>query len=97
MNFYFHPEARIEFLDAIEYYESCEPGLGDVFSMEVRSTIEQIQSYPRTWPIIDFDIRRCMTNRFPYGILYSIESDGIVIIAVMHLHRKPDYWKDRTL
>ncbi len=65
--------------------------------MEVRSTIEQIQSYPRTWPIIDFDIRRCMTNRFPYGILYSIESDGIVIIAVMHLHRKPDYWKDRTL
>jgi len=43
----------------------------------------------------DGDIRRCLTNRFPYGILYSIESDRIFILAVMHLHRDPDYWKHR--
>jgi len=34
-------------------------------------------------------------SRFPYGVLYSIEPDRVYILAVMHLHRHPDYWKSR--
>ena len=41
------------------------------------------------------DIRRCLTNRFPYGIIYYEKDDEIIILAVMQLNRKPDYWKDR--
>ncbi len=44
---------------------------------------------------IERDIRRSLVKRFPYGILYSEEESGIYIIAVMHLHRFPDYWKHR--
>jgi toxin ParE1/3/4 len=40
-------------------------------------------------------VRRCLLNRFPYGIIYSPESDVIFILAIMNLHRHPDYWKNR--
>ncbi len=95
MTFDFHPDAEKEFLEAIAYYENCAPGLGEDFSLEVYFTIQNILSYSHAWPILEDDIHRCLTNRFPYGVLYSIESDCIYILAVMQLHRDPNYWKSR--
>ncbi len=95
MNYIFHPEAEAEFLNAVDYYEACKINLGYDFSIEVYSTIENIFSFPKAWPILENDIRRCQTRRFPYGIVYAQEGDEIVILAVMHLHRDPDYWKGR--
>ncbi|MDI6753133.1 MAG: type II toxin-antitoxin system RelE/ParE family toxin [Thermodesulfobacteriota bacterium] len=95
MNFLFHPEAKDEFNEAIEYYEDCEPGLGYDFSIEVHAAIQIIINYPTAWPIIDEDVRRCLVNRFPYAIIYSIEQDGIFILAVMRMRRHPDYWRNR--
>ena len=95
MKFDFHPQAEAELLDAISYYEECEPGLGEEFSLEVFSTVQNILSYPEAWPALGEDVRRCLVNRFPYGVLYSIEPDRIYLLAVMHLHRHPDYWKNR--
>ena len=40
--------------------------------------------------------RRCLTNRFPFGIIYTIIEQDIIIVAVMHLNKQPDYWKKRT-
>lgn len=96
MKYAFHPEAEAEFLDAIGFYEEREPGLGYDFSIEVHFTIQNILSFPRAWSILGDDIRRCQTRRFPYGVVYSQEKDMIYILAVMHLHRDPDYWKDRA-
>ena len=52
MKFVFHPDARNEFIHAIEYYETCEPFLGYDFSLEVRSTIQNFCDFPDAWPII---------------------------------------------
>jgi len=50
MTFYFHTEAETEFLEAIEYYESCAPGLGEDFSLEINCTVQNIFSYaPDYW------------------------------------------------
>ncbi len=95
MKWSFHPESEIEFHTAIDYYEECEAGLGEDFAIEVNTAIQNILAYPEAWPTQDGDIRRCLTNRFPYGVLYSIESDGIFILAVMNLHRNSDYLKNR--
>lgn len=95
MTFSFHPEAEVEFTEAMDYYEGCEPGLGYDFSIEVFTSIQNIVNYPTVWPVIEEDVRRCLVNRFPYGIIYSIEQDGVLILAVMHLRRHPDYWKKR--
>ncbi|MDD2328696.1 MAG: type II toxin-antitoxin system RelE/ParE family toxin [bacterium] len=95
MNFAFHPEAEDEFLDAIAYYQNCDDGLGLDFVEEVFAAIKNAVDYPFMWPEIDHEIRRCLVHRFPYGVLYSIETAGIFVLAVMNLHRNPDYWKHR--
>jgi hypothetical protein len=95
MRYVFHPEANVEFDAAIDYYEDCELCLGYDFAVEVHSTLENILSFPKAWPILEDDIRRCQTRRFPYGIIYAINEDVIFVLAVMHLHRDPEYWKNR--
>ena len=96
MNFTFHPEARIEFIEAIAYYERCREGLGLRFSREVHATINRITIRPVAWPQISHNTRRCLTRRFPYGVIYEVQENEILIIAITHLNREPGYWKNRT-
>ena len=95
MSFSFHPEAEEEFNKAIEYYENIELGLGYDFAIEVFSTIQRSVEFPKAWAVLEDDIRRSLVSRFPYGILYSKEKEEIFVVAVMNLHRNPDYWKHR--
>ena len=95
MSFSFHPEAEEEFNKAIEYYEAIDAGLGYDFALEVHATIKRTVEFPKAWPVLEGGVRRCLVRRFPYGILYSKEQDGICIVAVMNLHREPGYWKNR--
>ena len=96
MTHLFHPEAEDELIQAIEYYEKIEPGLGYDFAIEVYSAIQRAVAFPKAWAVLEDEIRRSLVRRFPYGILYSEEPEGLFIIAVMNLHREPAYWKDRT-
>lgn len=95
MNFTFHADARIEFIDAIAYYESCRDGLGLRFSREVHATIDRITQRPAAWPKISANTRRCLTRRFPYGVIYEVRENDILIIAITHLNREPGYWLNR--
>jgi len=96
MSYRFHPEAEAELNLSIDYYESIEPGLGYDFALEVYETIQRAVDFPKAWTILDDDVRRSLVKRFPYGVLYSEEPDGVFILAVMNLHRAPDYWKHRV-
>jgi len=87
--------AQIELDDAIEYYNYEVPGLGDAFLTEVLNTLDRIGKYPEAWQPSSKRTRRCQTRRFPYGIMYQIRRDEILVVAIANLHRKPDYWKDR--
>jgi hypothetical protein len=95
MKYSFHPSARAELNNSVDYYEECKAGLGLEFTKEVYSTIQRIIQFPLSWPKLSRNTHRCLTNRFPYGIIYQILEDEIIIISVMHLNRKPDYWKER--
>lgn len=97
MNFAFHPEAEAEFLEAIAYYEERAPGLGLDFSTEVRAAVQRIQAYPLAWQVLEGEIRRALVHRFPYGVLYAVEKNRIWIVAVMNLHRQPEYWQERLV
>ena len=95
MTFSFHPEAEEEFRAAIDYYEDREAGLDYDFSLEVFTAIQNIITQPSAWPVMEDDVRRCLVNRFPFGVLYSLEPTGVFVVAVMHQRRQPDYWRDR--
>ncbi|MBD3339352.1 MAG: type II toxin-antitoxin system RelE/ParE family toxin [Candidatus Lokiarchaeota archaeon] len=94
MNFTFHPIAVKELQEAIDYYENINYGLGSIFSGEVYSTIQRILQFPKAWTKISQHCRRCLTQRFPYGIIYQVKKNEIVIISVMQLNRKPKKWDD---
>ena len=87
--------AQIELEDAIEYYNYELPGLGKAFLTEVLNTLDRIGEFPEAWHPCSKRTRRCQTRRFPYGISYQIRKQEILVVAVAHLHRKPDYWKYR--
>jgi plasmid stabilization system protein ParE len=91
----FHQEARDELEQATAHYEKQREGLGEEFAQEVERTIQRILDFPEAWSTLSSTVRRCRLDRFPYGIVYTIVGDDILIVAVMHLRRRPGYWKDR--
>lgn len=95
MKFSFHPRAEEEFDEAVQYYENCQKGLGLEFAEEVYATIERVVAYPHAWSELSTNTRRCVLNRFPYGVVFQIKLDILRIIAVANLHQRPRYWQGR--
>lgn len=91
----FLPEAEQEMLEAALYYQNQASGLGSDYLSAVERAIQAIEESPYTWPILEGEFRRRLVRRFPFGVLYRIEPDIIIIVAVAHLRKKPGYWKSR--
>jgi toxin ParE1/3/4 len=91
----FHPDADSEMLNAAVWYESQQPDLGKRFLAAVQDALSRIELNPELYALVEGDVRRCLTRTFPFGVLFRIRPDFIAVIAVMHLHRDPDYWKNR--
>jgi toxin ParE2 len=87
--------AQIELDEAIGYYNYESPGLGDAFLTEVLRALDRIGKFPVAWHPCSKRTRRCQTRRFPYGIIYQIRKDEILVVAIANLHRRPEYWRDR--
>jgi len=96
MKVVFHPDAVAEFDSAVDYYEQCEPGLGLEFAEEVYAAVARVTEYPNACSANTKRTRRCLVNRFPFGLIYAVSEDVLYIIAVAHLQRRPNYWKIRT-
>ncbi|HVQ39426.1 MAG TPA: type II toxin-antitoxin system RelE/ParE family toxin [Pyrinomonadaceae bacterium] len=95
MKYVFHPEALEEYRAAAHGYEKRGKALALRFVSAVEEAIWKIAEAPERWRIVEEDVHRGLTHVFPYGILYTIESDFVLIVAVMHLSREPGYWKHR--
>ena len=95
MTIRFLKEAESELDGAVAYYNAQLVGLGAEFAAEVSDGLARIEEYPRAWQLLDKRVRRYRLNRFPYGLVYAPLPAEIVVVSVMHLHRQPDYWKDR--
>jgi len=97
MNIRFLDVASQELDDARDFYNLEKEGLGDDFWQEVKHALNSITVFPEAWHPLSLRTRRCRLRRFPYGVIYQIRKDELLIIAVAHLHRKPDYWKKRVV
>ncbi len=96
MKYEFHPEALDEFQDAAIFYEEQQGGLGDRFIAAVQSAVGHIVESPNSWRIMEDDVRRFLTKVFPYAVLYTVENERVLIVAVMHCYREPGYWHHRV-
>jgi plasmid stabilization system protein ParE len=95
MNSEFLPEAEEEFREAARYYEGEAPGVGLAFIVEVHRVVSAILSHPRAAKIVRGGIRKKQLSHFPYSLLYLLETDLVLIVAVAHHKRRPTYWRNR--
>lgn len=92
----FLPDAEKEMLESVAYYEQRDNSLGVKFLDEINETLQLILTYPESGTLLNTYARRVLLNGFPHGIVYRIFQNQIVILAVMHLRRKPNYWVKRS-
>lgn len=91
----FHPEARVEALEAEAWYSERNPAVGKAFSIALEQAIDSIAEAPFTWPAHGKGTRKRLLTRFPYTVVYRVLPDRVQVIAVAHQRRKPGYWRNR--
>jgi hypothetical protein len=89
------PSARLEMLDASDFYDSKSEGLGERFLSEVDKGIAVIIEAPKRWPQPYRGFHRYRIDPFPHGIFYKVLKTEIVVVAVADLRRRPGYWLHR--
>ena len=89
------PEAEEDLKGAFSWYEDNRSGLGYDFLLQVDAGINFIKRNPEIHPIEYKRTRKHLIKRFPYKIVYLVEAEKIIILAVLHGKRKPDLMKKR--
>lgn len=97
MNLRLHRLAVAEIDHEVDYYESRVTGLGTALEDELGAWFARILRFPRAAPQWKHrpDRRVAVLDRFPFTLPYQITEDSIVILALAHTSRRPDYWARR--
>jgi toxin ParE1/3/4 len=90
MNLEIIPLAQRDIAEAARHYQLQRLGLDDEFLAEVDKTAALIVANPLLFEHVRPGIRRCLMDRFPYGIYYRLpDADTVRIIIVRHHRRRP--------
>lgn len=92
----FHPDALAEWVRARDWYGKRRVGLAAAFSAAIESAVLTIQENPEIGANYIAGTKRFFVHRFPFGLIYRHDQSVIHVLAVMHLRRRPGYWKART-
>ena len=87
--------ADLDIAEAVQWYESRQPGLGVAFLEQLRGTYDRIAASPLGYQKLRGEIRRALTRRFPYAVYFIVEESLVVVTAVLHLRRDPSAWQQR--
>ena len=89
------PEAEQDLAESARWYEDQRPGLGQEFLDEALATFAAIAEKPLASAAVYGSLRRALLHRFPFGVFYLVDGDGVVVIGVIHGSRHPRRWKSR--
>lgn len=87
----FRPEARLDLLEASAWYENRSPGLGAEFVRAVDVAAAGILRFAESFPIAYSNVRMAVLRRFPYALLYVVDSERneIIVLGCFHHRRAP--------
>ena len=91
----FLPEADIDYREAIVWYEARSSQAASGFEAAFEVALRQITEAPERWTRCDEKHRFYSLRRYPFSIIYRIETDLILIVAVAHVRRSENFWKNR--
>ena len=93
----FHPEAAEEYSEAFAWYAERSEEIALRFEQEIEGATGQIRESPDRWAAYDKVHRKINLPHYPYLLIYRQHRGRIWIVAVAHGHRRPGYWKDRSI
>ena len=93
---FFLPAARLELIEAQDWYERQAAGLGPHFGAEVDYQVSRIADNPLQFPEMLPGVRRARLRRLPYGLFFRASPDAIHVIACFHSSRDPVIWRSRS-
>ena len=91
----FHPEAVAEARGAARWYRERNPDAAEAFLTEFDRALRRIAEAPERWPVVEAGWRRFVLRRFPFSIVYRVQSGQVEVLALAHGRRRPGYWRDR--
>jgi plasmid stabilization system protein ParE len=92
----FRREAKQEFDEAYDWYESQQAGLGERFAAQVQIALNRIATMPQIHATIHEDVRKAVVRRFPYCVYYRQEESLVRVLAVFHTSRDPANLQERA-
>jgi plasmid stabilization system protein ParE len=90
------PPAEEEMTEAALYYDAARSGFGDAFLDDIRHAIDTIRERPHLGVAIAYGFRRALLRRFPFSLIYAVGAEEIIVVAVAHQRRSPNYWRARV-
>jgi plasmid stabilization system protein ParE len=91
----FHPEAVHEAEAALRWYRTQSLRAAEAFFRELEKAVLVIAEAPDRWPVFIGGTRRFLLHRFPFSLIYRPQGDGLQIVAVAHVRRRPGYGRTR--
>jgi plasmid stabilization system protein ParE len=90
------PTARSDFDESFDWYAHRSPEAAERFERAVERALRQIADKPERFVMVDRIHRGCPLERFPFRLIYRIELDRVLVVAIAHAKRRPDFWPRRT-
>ena len=91
-----HREAEREVAEVSDYYGALSPRLRAGFGTELAKAMNRLLQHPASGtPAGPAAMRRIVVARFPDSVFYQVLGDEILVVAVAHHARRPDYWSGR--
>ena len=89
-------QARREYDEAADSYESRQPGLGERFTEAVQAIFDSASANPGRHPRVFGEVHEGPVPGFPYCVYYRKERGYLLVIAVFHTSRDPSIWQSRA-
>ena len=91
----FLPEAEIDLDEVMGWYKQFDSRLTNDFLIKLDSAIQEIQNHPFHFQKIFKNYRKLNLTRFPFKIIYRVEKQSIIVVAIGHHKRRANYWRTR--
>lgn len=81
-------EAEQDLIDGARFYENQEKGLGAYFVDSLLSDIESLYLFAGVH-VRHGDYYRLLSKRFPFAVYYTVDTDTVMIWAILACRRDP--------
>ena len=91
-----HAEAEAEYASALAWYAARSARAAVGFAAAFDAAISNLAQFPEAYPACDDAHRWCQLRRYPYALVYRVEGDQVLVVAVAHGRQLPGFWRGRA-